>query len=258
MGIALFRFLSDVIDLFTRYWFSPCCPICQKCLTSRSLCVSCSPISPITGALCDRCGIQVDENRTQCADCEELKDDPINRIRSSLWFTDEAKVIMHLIKFQNRFEWLEIFREHLRDFPFLGSGSDFVCIPVPIHRKKYITRGFNQSEIILEWTAERWLLKNSGGLEKVKETVPQSSLNKQERKSNLDSSFRWNPRFEIPEKVILIDDIFTTGETLKACARVLKEQGAKEIYGWTLFRAKPLRESSLKGFSNLINSIPGN
>lgn len=183
-----------------------------------------------------------------CGTCEELTDYPLDRIRSSLWFTEEAKVIMHLVKFQNRFEWLQVFEEYVKVSAFPYEGEGFTCVPVPIHTKKFLNRGFNQSEIIVSWISKRFLWDISFGLEKTKETDPQSVLNKEERRTNVTSAFYWNSKFEMPEKVILVDDILTTGETLKACAKVLKAHGAKEVYGWTVFRAKPLKDISLKGF----------
>jgi ComF family protein len=197
--------------------------------------------------------MQIEKNRSLCGTCDEVKDYPLNKIRSSLWFTEEAKIIMHLVKFQNRFEWLHVFEEYLQAFPFPYVGRGFTCVPVPIHNKKFLTRGFNQSEIFVNWIAKRFFWEISLGLEKTEETPPQSILSKKERRSNLASAFKWNSNFKIPEKIILVDDILTTGETLKACAKVLKAQGVKEVYGWTVFRAKPLKEISLKGFEIILN-----
>ncbi len=195
---------------------------------------------PIIGRVCERCGIPLTVKLDVCGECDLLKGNQVDKIRSLLWFTDEAKIIIHLVKFKNRYEWLEIFEDYLRGitFPFIEEG--FTLIPVPIHRRKFLRRGFNQSEILLGIIGEKLQHPISFDLKKIKETKPQSLLGGLERKVNLYGSFEWDSKEPVPSKVIIIDDIFTTGETLKACARVLKSRGAEVVYAWTLFRTLDL------------------
>lgn len=107
-----------------------------------------------------------------------------------------------------------------------------IIIPVPMNRKKLKLRGYNQVELI---TKE---LVNSGvsikldtkSLIKQKNTIPQSTLSKIERKSNLIGAYKIdNNKNIIGKNILLFDDIFTTGSTVNECSRILKKNGAKKI-----------------------------
>jgi ComF family protein len=159
--------------------------------------------------------------------------------KSLLWLTEASKKVIHLIKYQKRFEWLRLFKQTiLTAQPPLGF-EDAILVPIPIHPKKFLERGFNQSEIIAGHLAAQWNVPVSFGLQKVVETLPQSQLNRDQRTENLIGCFSWNSRIKIPSKVILVDDILTTGETLYSCARALKNKGVESVFGWTLFRTIP-------------------
>lgn len=107
-----------------------------------------------------------------------------------------------------------------------------IIIPVPMNRKKLKLRGYNQVELIAKE------LVNSGvsikldtkSLIKQKNTIPQSTLSKIERKSNLIGAYKIdNNKNIIGKNILLFDDIFTTGSTVNECSRILKKNGAKKI-----------------------------
>ena len=116
--------------------------------------------------------------------------------------------------------------------------SGFTLIPVPLEKSKLKRRGFNQAEEIGKELA-RFLkipLVNNV-LVKIKETLPQVELSDEERKENVKGAFLVKNGGIIKEKkILLIDDIYTTGSTLEECAKVLKEAGAKEIIGIVIAR----------------------
>ena len=106
-------------------------------------------------------------------------------------------------------------------------------IPVPIHKKRRLERGFNQSELLTAVVAEK--ISNSFSFTKVvktKNTASQMSLKKEKRISNLSGSFKVIGKS--PRKVILIDDVCSTGNTLKEVAKVLKAGGTNEIVALVL------------------------
>lgn len=232
----MFRFLSQLLDSFIDLWFNPECPICFGPLISGILCCKCNPIQRITGRVCSLCGTPISVDLSRCGHCGEIENYPIEKVRSLLWFSDQSRVLVHLIKYQGRYEWLSIFLEQIKsmNLPFDLNGQ--VIVPVPIHLHKFIRRGFNQSEILAEALSKKFKLEISFGLKKVKETEPQSILNVNERRLNLNNVFVWEGRYPPPERVIIVDDIYTTGETIKSCATTLKRMGSKEVYAWTLFR----------------------
>ena len=111
------------------------------------------------------------------------------------------------------------------------NQADYI-IPVPIHIKRKFERGYNQCELI----AKR-LSKEIDNLEylpdvlsKKKNVVPQSILNKEERRINIQGAFYIKKYINLEEKIIILfDDIYTTGSTVNECSRILKEAECKEI-----------------------------
>ena len=113
-------------------------------------------------------------------------------------------------------------------------------VPIPIHWHRENVRGFNQSEEIGKEVARQmgWEF-NPKLLVKIKPTSSQAELSVEERKQNLKDVFAVPPRdssFVIPDSVVLFDDVFTTGSTLKESAKVLKKAGVEKVWGLTIAR----------------------
>lgn len=106
-----------------------------------------------------------------------------------------------------------------------------IIIPVPMYEKKKAERGYNQTELISKEIALKLDIKlGKNVVQKVKNTKVQSTLSREERKQNIKNAFSVNNKEDIINKrVIIFDDIYTTGETVNELSRVLKESGAKEI-----------------------------
>lgn len=113
-----------------------------------------------------------------------------------------------------------------------------VLVPIPLHLQRLRWRGFNQSELLGEMVA-----KNLGIdfipdlLLRVKNTKPQVELDKKGRQKNIRNAFRVNLKFKIENfKIILFDDVWTSGATLREAGKVLKRNGAKKVWGLTIAR----------------------
>jgi len=119
-------------------------------------------------------------------------------------------------------------------YGFLKKYDIMLC--VPMHRKKKRQRGYNQAELIAKEIAKKLDIKMQyGNLIKIKDTKKQSSLNKSERKENIKGAFEIkNAELVNNKKIILFDDIYTTGNTVNECSKILKKAGAKEIVILTL------------------------
>ena len=128
--------------------------------------------------------------------------------------------------------------EHFQLLDQKPDFSDFVLIPVPLEKKKLKWRGFNQAEEIGKELSEFLnieILNNV--LIKTKETLPQVELSDEERKENIKGAFSCqHPELVRERKVLLVDDIYTTGSTMAECARVLKKSGVKEVIGIVIAR----------------------
>jgi len=131
--------------------------------------------------------------------------------------------------------------EHLQLLDNKPSFKDFTIIPVPLEKRKLKGRGFNQAEEISKELSSFLaipLIPNC--LIKTKETIPQVELTKEERKENIKGVFSIkNGELVKNKKILLVDDVYTTGSTMEEAARVLREAGAKEIIGIVIARARP-------------------
>ena len=110
-------------------------------------------------------------------------------------------------------------------------------IPVPIYPERRKERGFNQSSEIAYWLGAKVGVKVEEGLVRVKATPPQARLRREERLRNLRGALALAPGFDPRgRRLLLCDDVFTTGATADACARVLKQAGAEEVAALTVAR----------------------
>ena len=132
----------------------------------------------------------------------------------------------------------KIISKNIKTFGLFENNYDII-IPVPNYRKKKQLRGYNQTELIAKEIAKQIinLEYEDKILLKIRNTIPQSSLSKKERKSNIKDVFIVNNKYieELKDKrVILFDDIYTTGSTVNECSKVLKSNGVKEILVLTI------------------------
>ncbi len=109
-----------------------------------------------------------------------------------------------------------------------------LIIPVPLHNKRLRWRGFNQSEKLAVRIATELKITQNNNLKRIKFKKPQSNLQKNERLKNIQAAFAWQGAKLDKQNIILIDDVATTGATLNECAKVLKANGATEVWGLVL------------------------
>ena len=122
------------------------------------------------------------------------------------------------------------------------TPENSLLIPVPLRNSKKRERGFNQSEEIAKELSKFFKIPYQfNNLIKIKKTQPQIELKRKERAKNVKDSFKLkNPQMVQEKTIFLIDDVFTTGATMEECARVLKEAGAKKVWGIAVAR-EPLK-----------------
>lgn len=109
------------------------------------------------------------------------------------------------------------------------KNYDFLVIPIPLSRKGRRRRGFNQAEILAQGLIKNFNYEISLNLIKIKETKMQSSLSAKKRAINIKNSFYWQGESLKNRKILLIDDVATTGATLEAAGQALKIAGAKKV-----------------------------
>lgn len=153
-------------------------------------------------------------------------------------YNELASHSMSQIKYNNKREYLDFYAEAI--YRKLGSKilrlHPDVLIPVPVHSSRLKMRGFNQAqELALLLSSRLQIPVNTTLLTRTKKTLPQKSLSPADRLKNLEQAFISSPIPQTIHTILLIDDIYTTGSTIEACARALKRQGAKRIHFVTIF-----------------------
>jgi len=118
------------------------------------------------------------------------------------------------------------------------SGFDIV-VPVPLHRKRLHQRGFNQALLLAHRISVAYdIILSFDNLARIRYTRPQVELSATERIANVEGAFALRRPVDVVEKrVLLVDDVYTTGSTLNECSIVLKKEGAETVAALTLARA---------------------
>jgi ComF family protein len=180
-------------------------------------------------------------NQPQCGRC--LKDSPPFQEAHACFIYEE--LIAHLIqglKFSGRLQVLPFLVEEMTmALRQTYAGRDFpeCVLPVPLQRSRQFKRGFNQAHELGWRVAKNLNLPYSPYLlSKIKSTPAQATLSKPERIRNLKGCFQFQQKKQGIQSVALIDDVMTTGSTLRAVAQILHQQGVEEIHLWIVARAR--------------------
>ncbi len=201
-----------------------------------------SHVKLIERPFCDRCGLPFrGEISTpfECSNCQALELH-FSHARSAAEAEGVVLDIIHRYKY-NRGLWFEPFLAGLlaaRALPELRGQSWDMIVPVPLHRAKENEREFNQAERLARHLSDAAQIPLQAGLlRRVLPTRTQTRLSRPERLENVRKAFALLPgRGLNGERVVLVDDVLTTGATTSACAQVLREGGAGEVCVWTVVR----------------------
>jgi len=196
----------------------------------------------VTAPFCDRCGVpyQGDINHPfRCANCEGL-DFGFRYARSAVVVTPLILQVIHRYKY-NRALWFEPFLADLLErqaAPALGREQWDLIVPVPLHPRKEREREFNQAERLAQRLSQATRIPVNGRLlRRVAPTRTQTLLTRRERLANVRAAFAMRPGAALEgRRLVLIDDVMTTGATTGACAAVLRAAGAAEVCVWTVAR----------------------
>ena len=163
--------------------------------------------------------------------------DGISAVFSPFFYNGQLREAIKAYKFFGQRLYGNLFGkmlyEKLKEIPYIWEFD--AIIPVPLHELRLNERGYNQSEIIAEYLSEFSGVKMlTDGLFRIRETKRQSTLKGMARRENVKGAFYAHPGVIAGKRIVLVDDICTMGETLRACAYALREAGAKEIIAVTL------------------------
>ncbi len=214
--------------------FPPRCVACRR--GGSRFCADClSRIEKISTPLCLRCGRPLQEQT--CTPCSRFPL-TIDGLRAVAYFEGGLRLAIHRFKYRHDLELAPILADLLEEYLNRSPIPFDVIMPVPLHPDRERARGYNQSFFLArEIAARRSLPLWYNKIRRVRATRPQIDLDLHERFENVRHAFIAEPTVA-GMRVLLIDDVCTTGATLDACAAALKERGTKSVWGLTLARGR--------------------
>lgn len=212
------------------------CPVCGQIVMpkGRLICPDClKALAPVRQPCCKKCGKEVTEDTVEyCFDCARHPHS-FEYGAALLNYNEAAGRSMARIKYNNRREYLDFYAA--ATVGRLGGAirrmDAQALVPVPVHPARLKTRGFNQAEeFARRISGPLGIPVNAALLSRNKNTAPQKDLNPSQRLKNLEEAFVAQQPLPGLHSVILVDDIYTTGSTIEACARALKRAGISRVY----------------------------
>jgi len=234
---------TGLVDLI----FPPRCTACGKSLGERQCTPFCEECTAdfryLSSPLCPVCGMPYADQTGTDHPCEMclLSPPPFAAARSVGAYQGVLQEVIHRYKYGHDITIGETLGEIMADYPypFFDIRDYSAVMPVPLHVRRLRERGFNQSLILARQIARRHKLKlDYLSLKRVIPTPPQIHLGRHDREQNVRGAFEVTkpPRVE-GQKIIVVDDVYTTGSTARECARALNRSGAAAVAILTLSRA---------------------
>lgn len=233
-----FRALLDLL-------FPPLCHVCRTFIPNAGdlfICAGClQKINFLSSPLCTTCGAPFATEGGMDHTCGACVLHPPSYIsRSAASLEGPVQDLVHSFKYGNRVHLCQPLGLLLADSlqPFRMEIQPDMIIPVPLHRKRLRQRGFNQSQLIGEVLKKRWKVPlEIGNLRRIRWTEPQTTLHAKERVRNVAGAFSVRaPELIEGKRVLLVDDVLTTGSTLRECAEALQDAGAAAVFAVTVAR----------------------
>ena len=215
------------------------CPVCHGVIRGKGkACTVCLKRLPyLKEPKCKKCGKEIEkEDQEYCSDCQRFLHF-FDRGASVFAYDQVMRRSISMFKYHNRREYAAFYAEemHRNCHRLITMCAPEVILPVPIHNYKRRQRGFNQAELVAKELSR--ILKvpvDTEYLMRVEKTTPQKELTRQQRKVNLRQAFAVRETGKYYEKVLLVDDIYTTGATIDAISEILRENQTKIIFFLTI------------------------
>ena len=235
-------FFAALLDVM----FPPLCHVCRRFIPTAGelhICPGCRELMPpVVAPLCSVCGVPFAGAGTDhvCGSCSTSLP-RFDAARAALAYEGASRDLIHAFKYRNK--------THLRRplaLLTLESLSEFIrsrrpdlIMPVPLHRKKLSSRGFNQAVLLGEVLSQRLKIPlDRRNLRRIRWTEPQVNLAAGDRRENVRGAFAVQDSDLVTgRRVLLVDDVLTTGSTAEECGRVLKVSGAADVTVITVARA---------------------
>lgn len=213
------RCAGCAVVTYDHDWCAICAP---TLLTPESTCRTCGSESPIPDA-------------TECEVCR-TQQWPVSRTWWGWEHGEAARAAIHRLKYGRR-RWVGRALSDSFDVPEDVALDWDVVLPIPLSNRRLRSRGFNQSMVLARHVAQKLQVPVATDAIRRRHRPPQAKLTAAQRHRNIAGAFKIpHPADVLGQKILLVDDVATTGATLSACAKALKRAGALRVDAWTATR----------------------
>lgn len=235
----------ELFEAAVSLLYPPFCTICGESVRGGDhVCTQCEAKAiRITAPFCEKCSEPFEGSITSTFTCANCAHRTIHFEAAVAAYRGRGIVrhVVHEFKYGRQIHlrylvarWLH---DALQDERVRDRSFD-VIVPVPLHAARQRERGFNQAQLLAEILSAKTSIPAKSALERIRYTTTQTALDRAERIENLHNAFRLRKKADVRAlRVLLVDDVLTTGATLSECARVLKRAGAVSVYAATVARA---------------------
>lgn len=237
--------MANLFSKIINILLPPRCVKCGKIITSADgLCEDCfNEVNFITHPFCAKCGMPFENAPNAkdllCGHCIQDTKSPFHLSRSALKYDDNSKPLILAFKFMDKTENARVFAKWMKiaGEDIFASGVDLI-IPIPLHYTRLVKRRYNQSAILAsELSKLTGLMVDYDSVVRHIKTRPQVEFSGHARVKNVQGVFSIKHLDKIKgQRILLLDDVMTTGSTLKECAKALLKAGAKSVDTLTVAR----------------------
>lgn len=246
--MPIFNPIKNITQQFLQVLLPPSCISCSEIVEIQGqLCGECwGNISFIGKHKCNCCGVPFEFDMGKgalCGHCQAKKPN-FRRVRAACSYEGVGKKLAAKLKFHDK----TLLATSMARMMFNSGGEVLrnvdIIMPVPLHKWRKFWRKYNQSELLavalMQHVERQNVACETNLLKRVRATKQQTKLSYGERQKNVRSAFVVTAPEQIEGKrILLIDDVLTTGATMNECARALKKAGAKQVNGLVFARVKP-------------------